>query len=130
MKLITIITLVLVGLCWPGWAAEGKKKANKGRLQHVVCFKFKEDAAAGKIDEVVKAFQALPEKVTEIKGFEWGTNVSSEKRDKGFTHCFVVTFKKEKDRDSYLVHPAHEEFVKLVGPIVEDVFVIDFWAQK
>jgi Stress responsive A/B Barrel Domain len=41
-----------------------------------------------------------------------------------------VTFKTAEDRDAYLVHPAHKEFVKLVGPIVDDVFVIDFWAEK
>ena len=131
MKLITLVSVLLVGLCWPGWAAEGKKKKeNKGTLQHVVCFKFKDNASETQVQELVKAFGELPNQIKEIKGFEWGTNVSPEKHAKGFTHCFIVTFKTEKARNTYLDHPAHQEFAKLVGPIVADVFVIDFWAQK
>jgi hypothetical protein len=26
-------------------------------------------------------------------------------------------------------HPAHKEFGKLVGPVLDDVFVLDFWAK-
>jgi hypothetical protein len=58
-----------------------------------------------------------------------GINVSPEGLDKGFTHCFILTFKSEKDRDAYLVHPDHKAFGGLVGPVLDDVFVIDFWAR-
>jgi hypothetical protein len=110
--------------------AEKEAKPAKGKLQHVVCFKFKDTATKEQIQELVEAFGRLPKQVKEIKSYQWGTNVSPEGHDKGFTHCFIATFKTEKDRDTYLVHPAHKEFVKLVPPLVEDVFVIDFWAQK
>lgn len=133
MKMILLMAVVvLMGWVWPGAAQEAQKKdaPRTGRLQHVVSFKFKESATPGQIQELVKAFGELPGKVKEIKSFEWGTNVSPEKHDKGFTHCFIVTFQTEKDRDVYLVHPAHKEFVKLVGPIVADVFVVDFWSQR
>ena len=132
MKLITLISILLVGLCWPGLAAQGKAKAKakKGKIQHVVCFKFKDTATQAQIQDLVEAFGQLPEKIKEIKGYQWGTNVSPEKHDKGFTHCFLVTFKNEKDRDAYLVHPDHKEFGKLVGPLVADVFVVDFQAEK
>jgi len=66
----------------------------------------------------------------EIKAYEWGTNISAENRNKGCTHGFILTFKNEKDRDTYLNHPAHKEFGKLVGPVLDDVFVIDFWAKE
>ena len=49
--------------------------------------------------------------------------------NKGTTHGFILTFNSEKARDEYLVHPDHKEFGKLVGPLLADVFVIDFWAQ-
>jgi hypothetical protein len=55
--------------------------------------------------------------------------VSKENRNKGCTHGFVLTFKSEADRDTYIDHPAHKEFGKLVGPVLDDVFVIDFWAK-
>ena len=54
---------------------------------------------------------------------------SKEKHDKGFTHCFIVTFKSENDRDTYIAHPDHKAFAKTLGPVLEDVFVIDFWAK-
>ncbi len=100
------------------------------KLQHVVCFKFKTTATPQDIKQVEQAFQALKQKIPQIVTLEWGTNVSKEQRDKGFTHCFIVSFKSEKDRDTYIEHPEHKAFVQLVGPVLDDVFVIDFWAKK
>jgi hypothetical protein len=100
------------------------------KLQHVVCFKFKASAAPEEIRKVEQAFAQLKEKIPQVVSLEWGTNVSKENRDKGFTHCFVLTFKSEKDRDAYIEHPAHKAFVGIVGPVLDDVFVIDFWAKK
>jgi hypothetical protein len=100
------------------------------KLQHVVCFKFKSTASTEDIKKVEEAFQALKEKIPLIVALEWGTNVSQEKKDKGFTHCFLLTFKNEQDRDAYIVHPAHKAFGKIVGPVLDDVFVIDFVAKE
>lgn len=111
-------------------AADAGKPVRKGKLVHVVSFKFKPTATQIQIDQVVEAFRLLPSKVKQIASFEWGTNVSPENHDKGFTHCFILTFKSDKDRDEYLVHPDHKEFGKLVGPTVADVFVVDYWASK
>jgi len=99
------------------------------KLQHVVCFKFKAAATAQDIKQVEGAFQALKQQILQVVTLEWGTNISQEKRDKGFTHCFVLTFKNEKDRDTYIEHPAHKAFGKIVGPVLDDVFVIDFWSK-
>lgn len=104
--------------------------AKSGKLYHVVSFKFKESASKEQVKQVEDAFRDLKKKIKEIKSYEWGTNVSPEKHDKGFTHGFILTFKTEKDRDAYLVHPDHKAFGKLVGPVLADVFVIDFWAQQ
>ena len=100
------------------------------RLQHVVSFKFKSTATAQDITKVEKAFQALKQSIPQIVAFEWGTNVSKEKKDKGFTHCFILTFKSQEDLDAYLPHPEHKAFGKLVGPLLDDVFVIDFWSKQ
>ena len=104
--------------------------ARKGKLSHVVALKFKESASKEQIQAVEEAFHDLKKKIKEINALEWGTNVSPEKHDKGFTHCFVLSFKTDKDRDAYLVHPEHKAFGKVLGPVMADVFVIDFWAEK
>jgi hypothetical protein len=100
-----------------------------GKLQHVVCFKFKTTATPQDIKKIEEALQALKHKIPQVVSLEWGTNVSKEKRDKGFTHCFVLSFKSEKDRDTYIEHPEHKAFGKIVGPVLDDVFVIDFWSK-
>jgi len=100
------------------------------KLQHVVCLKFKSTAAAQDLKKVEEAFRGLKQKISQVEALEWGTNVSKENKDKGFTHCFVLSFKSEKDRDAYIEHPEHQAFVKIVGPVIDDVFVIDFWAKK
>ena len=76
------------------------------------------------------AAEAGDEFKVEIKGFEKGLNNSPEGLNKGFKHCYMITFDSEKGRDVYLVHPDHKKFVELVGPVLEDVFVVDYWAGK
>ena len=98
-------------------------------LRHVVLFKFKDSSTPADVERIVAAFRGLPAKIDAIKGFEWGTDVSPEGKSQGFTHCFVVTFATEAGRDAYLPHPAHGEFVSIVGPHVDKVCVVDFWTQ-
>ena len=81
------------------------------------------------IKAVEEAFVGLKEKIPGVASVTWGTNVSPEKHDKGFTHCFILTFASEKDRDAYLPHQDHKAFGKVLGPVLADVFVIDFWGQ-
>jgi hypothetical protein len=117
----------------PAFAADGKpaeQKESAGVLYHVVSLKFKPGSTPEQIKGVEDAFRALKGKISEIKTLHWGTNVSPEKHDKGFTHCFVLTFATEKDRDAYLVHPDHKAFGKTLGPVFGDVFVIDFWGKE
>jgi hypothetical protein len=122
MKIIGIVCALLCsGMIMTTHAAD--------RLQHVVCFKFKSTATADEIKNVEIAFQALKKKIPHVVSLEWGTNVSKEQRNKGFTHCFFLTFKSEQDRDTYIEHPEHKAFGKLVGPVLDDVFVIDYWAK-
>jgi len=99
-------------------------------LRHVVLFKFKDTSSSQEIREVVDAFRALPGKVDEIIDFEWGTDVSVENLQQGFTHCFFVTFRTEADRAAYLPHPAHKKFGKMLGPHLDKVLVIDYWSEK
>jgi hypothetical protein len=125
-NLLLCFTIVL-GLVLCAFAANAADK--KGPLRHVVMFKFKETATPEQIKEIENAFRGLKHKIPEVVSIEWGTNVSKENRDKGFTHCWIVTFKDEKNRDAYIVHPEHKKFVDLALPSVADVMVIDILAQ-
>lgn len=124
-----LMAFLAITICTNSFGAPAEKPAEGRRLFHVVSIKFKEKASADQIKQVETEFAALKEKIPGITSLHWGTNVSPEKRNKGFTHCFVLTFASEKDRDAYLVHPAHKAFGKVLGPVMADVMVIDFWSQ-
>ena len=97
-------------------------------LRHVVMFQFKQDTTENTVREIETAFASLREKIDAIRDFEWGTDVSVEGKAGGFTHCFVVSFDSEADRDAYLPHPAHQRFVSLVTPHKEKSLVLDYWV--
>jgi len=97
-------------------------------LRHIVMYKFKDGLPPEQIQEVVDAFGQLPKKIGTIVGYEHGTNISPEGKSEGFTHVFVVSFKTAADRDAYLVHPAHQDYVKVVQNRRDKVIVFDYWS--
>ena len=103
--------------------------ANSTSLRHVVLFAFKETASAEDVHAIVADFATLPQAIPGIVSYEWGTNVSPEGLNDGFTHCFTLTFARAEDRDAYLVHPAHERFVGTLGKSLARSLVLDYWAQ-
>jgi hypothetical protein len=98
-------------------------------LRHMVLFQFKADTTPEQVRAIETAFCRLPSATGVIYDFEWGTNVSPENLNQGYTHCFFLTFKNEADRDAYLPHPAHKEFGSLLQPHIEKVAVLDYWTK-
>jgi len=99
-------------------------------LRHVVLFKFKDDTDQAAVSKINEAFHALPAAIPVIKDFEWGLNDSPEDFHQDFTHCYLITFASEEDRDSiYTPHPKHQEFVASLDPHLEKVFVVDYWTK-
>jgi hypothetical protein len=113
--------------------------------RHVVLFKFKEGTTPEQIRKFKKAFRALPRKIDAIQDFEWGTYASHSVHKefaamfgqyidnilaKNCTHCFMVTFLSEADRDKYASHPAAKEFDAMLGPYTGNVLVADVYYAK
>lgn len=98
-------------------------------LRHVVLFAFKDEASAEQVQSIVDGFKALPSTVPGITAYEWGTNVSPEGLNDGFTHCFTLTFANAEDRDAYLSHPEHQRFVGTLGAVLARSLVLDYWAK-
>jgi hypothetical protein len=130
MKVIltAVIFSVMLGSTLVGNAQT--QPAKNQLLRHVVLFKFKDSSSAADIKKVEDAFRSLASKIPTIKGFEWGKNNSPENLNQGLTHCFLVTFSSEKDRDAYLPHPEHQAFVEVLKPHLDKVTVIDYWASN
>ena len=99
-------------------------------LRHVVLFQFKDSSSKEDVQHVIDEFAALPGKIPAIAAFEYGTDNSPEGLAEGFTHCFLLTFKSEADREAYLPHPAHKAFGASLKPHLEKVLVVDYWAGE
>jgi hypothetical protein len=123
VKRLIPLLLVFLGL------SVGTVLAAEAPYRHVVLLKFKDTAAPADVKQVEAAFVALKAKIPQVRALEWGTNVSPEGLDQGFTHCFLLTFKSKADLEIYLPHPEHQAFVTLVKPVLEKVLVVDYVAQ-
>ncbi|WP_405381246.1 Dabb family protein [Maribacter sp. LLG6340-A2] len=135
MKIKVIVLLLSVAFTTNAFAktkeniTETKMIKTDSLLRHAVFFKFKEGTTPEQIKKVEDAFSALPSKIEQIKGYEWGLNNSPEGLNKGFTHAFFLTFESEEDRAVYLPHPDHKAFGAVLTPYLEDVFVVDYWTK-
>lgn len=135
MKIKALVFLVSISVMANAYASTNEKSTpvvmtqSDSLLRHVVLFKFKEGTTKTQMKEVEDAFSALPSKIEQIKGYEWGLNNSPEGLEKGFTHAFFLTFESEEDRAMYLPHPDHKAFGAVLSPYLEDVLVIDYWTK-
>ncbi len=124
MKQLCTIIFLIVSMANSVIAQKGERE-----LRHVVLFGWKDGTDSSAIQKVITAFNELPTQISAIKKFEWGKNNSPENLNQGLTYCFLLTFSSEKDRDEYLVHPAHKAFTQLLPNILEKVTVFDYWVQ-
>ena len=123
LLLISIVSFMSVS------ATQAQSAGKPAKLRHVVLFKFKDSSTPDDIKKVEEAFAGLARNLKLIKDYEWGINVSPENLNQGLTHCFFVTFESAEDRDAYLVHPEHKAFGKVLGPHLDKVTVVDYWAK-
>jgi len=128
MKRFTLIAAVTLAVLFSAGSPISAEES--GPFRHFVSFQFKEGTPEDKKTEIVTAFMALKSKIDAITDLEWGGTENIEPRNDGFTHSFLVSFKDKAGLEVYLPHPAHEEFVKLLEPHLEKVYVFDYTAKK
>ena len=126
MKKLLLLTLILIS----SYTINAQQSKQKQLLKHVVMFGWKPGTDTASIDKVIAAFGKLKHKIKLIKTYEWGINNSPENLNNGLTHCFVLTFNSEADRDAYLIHPDHKAFVAVLNIAPEKVTVVDYWTNK
>lgn len=124
MKKIVFVLLAIV-ISMYSLQAQSQKQ-----IRHIVLFGWKEGTNNADIKKVVDAFRKLPSQINLIKSFEWGTNNSPENLNQQLTHCFFLTFASEKDRDDYLIHPAHKVFIAMDKPGLDKITVFDYQAEQ
>ena len=105
-----------------------EKDYSKAQLRHLVLFKFNEETDIRIINEIETRFSLLKDQISLVKDLEWGMNISKEGLSDGFTHCFMLSFEDENDRDAYIIHPKHQMFVAFIKAYLNKVCVVDYWA--
>ncbi len=119
--------LILFGILY---SCSDVKVSDQPVLRHVVLLQFKDDVSTEAKAQAVQKFLDLEGKIPEILKIEGGQNISDGGLSKGFTHCFVLTFESESDRDIYLPHPEHTRVVEENKPLLSDLLVADFWGEE
>lgn len=88
-------------------------------IDHLVLFQFRRDVTKQAVEEVFEDLRGLSRDIDGIVAFRGGAYASPEGLNQGFTHGFVMTFDCEASRDAYLPHPAHQQVVDKLIPMLE-----------
>jgi len=93
-------------------------------LKHVVFIKFKEGITEAEISGLEKGLRALPAKIPEIKGFQFGRDVIRSERSYDF--ALVSDFDNLEGMKRYQVHPDHVPVIGMVRSISASILAVDF----
>ena len=94
-------------------------------IEHLVVFRFRDDADPAARNQLLEELRALPNRYPTMIDFRLGENAST--RDDRYTHAFTVHFATMDLLDEYLTSAAHEAFV--VGrfrPLVAERAIVSF----
>ena len=102
--------------------------AAEPQIEHMVMFKWKEGTTPEQTEAIAQALRGLATQVPGIVSLDYGAQIRPEPvaKTKGFQHGLVVVFTNVAALDAYIVHPAHQAALKLIGPNLADVVVLDF----
>ncbi|KAG5237147.1 protein Pop [Salix suchowensis] len=95
-------------------------------VKHTLLTRFKDEITREQIDKHINDYSNLIDLIPPMKSFSWGTDVSIENLNQGFTHVFETTFQTLEDRSAYVAHPAHVKFGTQLFTTLEKVVVIDY----
>lgn len=94
-------------------------------LEHIVLFKWQENASAEAIAEAIVALQEMKGKIPSIVDLSCGENFCD--RARGYTHGLVVRFRDREGLEEYQTHPIHQDIVeKLIKPIIDEILAVDY----
>jgi len=89
-------------------------------IRHLVLLPFKTSLSQKEVTKIMEQFGQLKNIISEISSFSWGANNSPENLHQGYLHGFMMEFKNETDRKTYLEHPAH---IKLAQELIHPALV-------
>ncbi|GAA0150410.1 hypothetical protein LIER_09358 [Lithospermum erythrorhizon] len=98
----------------------------KGVVKHILLATFKEGIPEQQIEQLIKEYANLVNKIEPMKAFHWGKDVSIENLHQGYTHFFESTFESLQGIAEFVPHAAHVEFANKFVEHVDKVLVFDY----
>lgn len=96
------------------------------KVKHIVLLKFKDGTTEEQVGKFFDDVLDLSENIPGIVDYVSGSNSSTEGKNQGLTHGFIMTFTDAAARDAYIVHPEHEKFKTEAMGLVENLLAFDF----
>lgn len=93
-------------------------------IKHIVFFRWKETTTEAQIAEIAAGLKGLPALISEIRGFQTGTDVIRSERSYDF--ALVSDFDDLAALDRYQVHPDHQSVVTKVRAAAASVVAVDY----
>lgn len=95
------------------------------RLVHLVLLKQRKGSDLSAMEAALASIESLREKIDGVEEVVTGPDASVEGLQQGYTHAAVVHFENEEARARYLPHPAHQEAVRQLEPLINGIVVVD-----
>ncbi|MBS9422381.1 Dabb family protein [Photorhabdus caribbeanensis] len=95
-------------------------------IRHILLLKFTPEIKEQQLMMIRDTAISMQHQISGISAVEWGSNVSSENKNKGFTHAITMTFDDQKAISNYLSHPKHDKLKDLLIDSVNDIIVFDY----
>ena len=93
-------------------------------LKHIVFLKFNPGTSEDDIKDVEKGLAGLPDRIPEIKHYEFGRDILRSERSYDF--ALVSEFEDREAMKRYQVHPYHFAVLNKIHAICEDIVAVDF----
>ena len=96
-------------------------------FEHMVSFKFNQKLNPQKEKQLMDTLKSFKDSIPGIVELTAGVNVTEETENiHGYTLGLRVTFTDIEALRQYGPHPVHQQFVKLLDGIIEEVVVMDY----
>lgn len=93
-------------------------------IKHLVIMKFKPGISESRFRDMEKGLKALPDVISEIKGYEFGLDVVRSERSYDFG--LSADFEDLEALKRYQIHPDHIKVVEIIKEICQSILAADF----
>jgi hypothetical protein len=93
-------------------------------LKHIVFLKFKSGTSEDDIKGIEKGLAGLPDRIPEIKRYEFGRDIL--RSDRSYDFALLSEFEDQAAMKRYQIHPYHFAVLNKINAVSESIIAVDF----